>query len=156
VRSPFGRGRRRRARLRPLRQFADNLLHKLERVDGRIASAVGCDPSRDRAEVLDRGVEEFVAILALPDESESRVRRGVKRSAQSFEAFGVGGAHAQRFRFRRHGEFLLCAAAQQLCKGAPWVIRSQDLEREDVRAEAQARRSRRPLSRDPHQEVFDF
>jgi hypothetical protein len=46
--------------------------------------------------------------------------------------------------------------AQQLCKGAPWVIRSQDLEREHVRAEAQARRSRRPLSRDPHQEVLDF
>jgi excisionase family DNA binding protein len=46
--------------------------------------------------------------------------------------------------------------AQQLCKGAPWIIRSQDLEREDVRREAIARRSRRPPSLDPHQKTLDF
>jgi excisionase family DNA binding protein len=46
--------------------------------------------------------------------------------------------------------------AQQLCKGAPWIIRAQDLEREDVHAEARARRLRRPLSRDRHQKAFDF
>ena len=39
--------------------------------------------------------------------------------------------------------------AQQLCKGAPWIIRSQDIKREDVRREAEARRSRRPPSHDP-------
>jgi hypothetical protein len=36
--------------------------------------------------------------------------------------------------------------AQHLCKGAPWISRSDDLKREDVRAEAKARLSRRPSS----------
>jgi excisionase family DNA binding protein len=39
--------------------------------------------------------------------------------------------------------------AQHLCKGAPWIIRSDDLKREDVRADAKDRRSRRPSSKDP-------
>jgi excisionase family DNA binding protein len=34
--------------------------------------------------------------------------------------------------------------AEQLCKGAPWIIRSQDLDRDDVRGEAKGRRSRPP------------
>jgi hypothetical protein len=46
--------------------------------------------------------------------------------------------------------------AQQLCKGAPWIIRLRDLVREDVRAEAAARRSRRPSSIDPRQRSLDF
>jgi excisionase family DNA binding protein len=46
--------------------------------------------------------------------------------------------------------------AQQLCKGAPWIIRLRDLEREDVRAEAEARRLRRPTSGNPSQESLDF
>ena len=46
--------------------------------------------------------------------------------------------------------------AQHLCKGAPWIIRLRDLVREDVRAEATARRLRRPSSRDPHQRSLDF
>jgi hypothetical protein len=46
--------------------------------------------------------------------------------------------------------------AQQLCKGAPWIIRARHLERMDVRAEATARRLRRPSSGDPRQESLDF
>ena len=46
--------------------------------------------------------------------------------------------------------------AQHLCKGAPWIISSDDLKREDVRADAEARRSRRPSSRDPRQRNLDF
>lgn len=46
--------------------------------------------------------------------------------------------------------------AQHLCKGAPWIISSDDLKREDVRADAEARRSRRPSSRDPRQRNPDF
>jgi excisionase family DNA binding protein len=46
--------------------------------------------------------------------------------------------------------------AEQLCKGAPWIIRSQDLDRDDVRREAKGRRSRPPLSNDPRQEKLDF
>jgi Helix-turn-helix domain len=45
---------------------------------------------------------------------------------------------------------------QQLCKGAPWIIRSQDLKREDVRREAEARRGRRPPSGDPRQKTLGF
>src|SRR6516165_643752 len=46
--------------------------------------------------------------------------------------------------------------AQQLCKGAPWIIRACDLERRDVSAEARARRLRCPSSGDPRQEGLDF
>jgi hypothetical protein len=46
--------------------------------------------------------------------------------------------------------------AQHLCKGAPWIIRLHDLKREDVRAEAGARRLRRPSFRDPRQRSLDF
>ena len=46
--------------------------------------------------------------------------------------------------------------AQQLCKGAPWVIRSSDLKRAEVSQAAQARRLRRPSSGNPHQKELDF
>ena len=46
--------------------------------------------------------------------------------------------------------------AQHHCKGAPWIIRLQDLKRKDVRTEAGARRSRRPSSRDPRQRSLNF
>jgi len=46
--------------------------------------------------------------------------------------------------------------AQHLCKGAPWIIRSDDLVREDVRADAKARRSRHPSSENPHQRNLVF
>jgi DNA invertase Pin-like site-specific DNA recombinase len=46
---------------------------------------------------------------------------------------------------------------QQLCKGAPWIIRLQDIERKDVRDEAKRRRARgRPPSCHPNQRTFDF
>jgi DNA invertase Pin-like site-specific DNA recombinase len=46
--------------------------------------------------------------------------------------------------------------AQHLCKGAPWIIRSDDLKREDVRADATARRSRHPSSENPRQRNLVF
>ena len=46
--------------------------------------------------------------------------------------------------------------ATQLCKGAPWIIRQADLQRDDVRREAQRRRSRRPGSVGPEQEQLDL
>jgi DNA invertase Pin-like site-specific DNA recombinase len=46
---------------------------------------------------------------------------------------------------------------QQLCKGAPWIIRLQDIERKDVRDEAKRRRARRrPPSCHPNQRTFEF
>jgi DNA invertase Pin-like site-specific DNA recombinase len=41
--------------------------------------------------------------------------------------------------------------ARQLCKGAPWIILVSDLEKDNVRQEAAARRQRRPVSRDLNQ-----
>jgi hypothetical protein len=46
--------------------------------------------------------------------------------------------------------------AQQFCKGAPWIIRSVDLERDDLRREASIRRTRRPASSDPQQKAFNL
>src|SRR5207302_3052757 len=42
--------------------------------------------------------------------------------------------------------------ANQFCKGAPWIIRHVDLQREDIRREAQRRRLRRPTS-DNHLQI---
>lgn len=41
--------------------------------------------------------------------------------------------------------------ARQLCTGAPWIIQLSDLQHDTVRHEADARRSRRPISQDPVQ-----
>ena len=46
--------------------------------------------------------------------------------------------------------------AQQLCKGAPWVIRTSDLERTEVSQAPQDRRLRRPSSGNPHQKELEF
>ena len=45
-------------------------------------------------------------------------------------------------------------AARQLCTGAPWIIQLSDLQQDSVRREADARRSRRPTSRDPLQNLL--
>lgn len=47
-------------------------------------------------------------------------------------------------------------AANQLCKGAPWVIHLSDIENNAVRREADARRLRRPASHDPRQNVLSL
>jgi excisionase family DNA binding protein len=46
--------------------------------------------------------------------------------------------------------------ANQLCKGAPWIIRHSDLQRDDVCREALSRRTRRPPSYDPLQKTLDL
>jgi excisionase family DNA binding protein len=47
-------------------------------------------------------------------------------------------------------------AATHLCKGAPWVIRAADIDTDAVRQIAARRKSRRPASGDPKQEVLSF
>jgi excisionase family DNA binding protein len=44
--------------------------------------------------------------------------------------------------------------ATQYCKGAPWVIRADDIQTEDVMQAAEARRQRRPASADQRQNVL--
>ena len=46
--------------------------------------------------------------------------------------------------------------AQQLCKGAPWVIKAAALESAVVSDEAQSRRRRKPLPENPDQQAFIF
>lgn len=46
--------------------------------------------------------------------------------------------------------------ASQLCKGAPWVIQTGDLACPEIRRAADARRNRRPSSRDPRQNELVF
>jgi excisionase family DNA binding protein len=46
--------------------------------------------------------------------------------------------------------------AHQFCKGAPWVIRSADLEQENVRRAADDRRARRPPSENMRQNTLAF
>jgi excisionase family DNA binding protein len=46
-------------------------------------------------------------------------------------------------------------SARQLCRGAPWVIKAEDLERPSVNAAAAGRRQR-PLPQDPHQQALTF
>ena len=50
-------------------------------------------------------------------------------------------------RLIKTGEF----AANQTCKGAPWIIRLDEVQKESVRKAADARRARRPASRDSNQ-----
>jgi len=45
--------------------------------------------------------------------------------------------------------------ARQLCKGAPWVIKAQDIAKEPVKEEAGVRR-KRPLTADPDQQQLSF
>jgi excisionase family DNA binding protein len=47
-------------------------------------------------------------------------------------------------------------AANQLCKGAPWIIKAADLDRSDVKDAATARRLRRSPSEDPLQKTIEF
>ena len=44
--------------------------------------------------------------------------------------------------------------AYQLCKGAPWVIRADEVSRENVQCAADARRLRHPPSGDPRQNTL--
>ena len=46
--------------------------------------------------------------------------------------------------------------AQQLCKGAPWVIRLCDLDQPNIKNAADARRLRRPPSGDPRQKELEL
>jgi excisionase family DNA binding protein len=46
--------------------------------------------------------------------------------------------------------------ANQLCKGAPWIIRHADVQNDEVRRAAMVRRTRHPASCDPLQKTLDL
>jgi excisionase family DNA binding protein len=47
-------------------------------------------------------------------------------------------------------------AAKQDCKGAPWIIRKEDIENGNVQKAADARRARRPAPHSPQQKVMEI
>ncbi len=80
-----------------------------------------------------------------PYRDGERVERGEVTLEEAAERLNVSEATVRRM----IAEKLL--PAQQLCKGAPWVIRSADLETETIRRAADDRRHRRPPSQDERQ-----
>jgi DNA invertase Pin-like site-specific DNA recombinase len=85
-----------------------------------------------------------------PYRDGERLERGEVTSDEAAAALNVSTATIRRM----INETLL--PASQLCKGAPWVIRTGDLARPDVRRAADARRTRRPASLDPSQNEMAF
>jgi excisionase family DNA binding protein len=79
-----------------------------------------------------------------------RTERGEATLRQAAEALAVSTSTV--LRMIRAGTL----PANQLCKGAPWIIRHSDLQRDDVRREAVARRVRHPLSCDLLQQTLDL
>lgn len=61
-------------------------------------------------------------------------------------------SRATVYRMIKHGTL----PAQQLCIGAPWIIRLSDLEKGDVRRDADLRRNRRPKSANALQNVLEL
>jgi excisionase family DNA binding protein len=85
-----------------------------------------------------------------PYREGERAERGEATLDEAAAALDVSAATVRRM----INEGLL--PAHQLCKGAPWVIRADDLARPDVRRVADQRRTRRPSSDDPRQNEMTF
>ncbi len=86
----------------------------------------------------------------VPYREGERAERGEATLDEAAAALDVSAATVRRM----INERLL--PARQLCKGAPWVIRTDDLARPDVRRVADQRRTRRPSSDDPSQNEMAF
>jgi hypothetical protein len=87
---------------------------------------------------------------AVKPESGERSERGEATLLEAAEALAVSTSTV--LRMIRAG----ILPANQLCKGAPWIIRHCDLQHNDVRREAMARRTRHPVSCDPLQQTLDL
>ena len=79
-----------------------------------------------------------------------RAERGEATLAEAAEALNVSASTVRRLIEDS------TLPARQLCKGAPWVIRSNDLDRPEVKQAAQARRLRRPPPGNPQQKELEI
>ena len=120
--------------------------HTIAAVLNRSGKATGRGNSWTRSRVCSVRHQKEIAVFR---EGE-RAERGEVTLFEAAETLAVSPSTIRR---------LIAAGilkAEQVCKGAPWIIRRADLEREDVRHEAQARRTRRPASANPLQKTFDL
>jgi excisionase family DNA binding protein len=85
-----------------------------------------------------------------PYRAGERAERGEVTLDEAAEILNVSEATVRRLIATR------VLPAHQFCKGAPWVIRSADLEQESVRRAADDRRARRPPSENVRQNTLAF
>ena len=125
------------------RQMPD---HTIAAVLNRAGKATGRGNSWTRARVC--GLRNQHAIAAYKE--GERTERGEVTLDEAATALQVSQSTVRRLIAEKS------LPAQQLCKGAPWVIKARDLERPEIQRAAQARCFRRPTSGDPRQKELEL
>jgi excisionase family DNA binding protein len=125
------------------RQMPD---HAIAAVLNRSGKSTGRGNSWTRSRVCSLRSKKGIA----PYRDGERSERGEVTLLEAAEALAVSTSTVRRM---IHAGTL---PANQLCKGAPWIIRHSDLQNDDVRREAMARRTRHPASCDPLQKTLDL
>lgn len=120
--------------------------HTIAAVLNRSGKSTGRGNSWTRSRVCSLRHQKEIAVYS----DGERAERGEVTLFEAAETLAVSPSTIRR---------LIAAGvlkAQQVCKGAPWIISRTDLERDDVRCEAQARRMRRPAPANPLQKMLDL
>ena len=125
------------------RQMPD---HAIAAVLNRSGKSTGRGNSWTRSRVCSLRSKKGIA----PYRDGERSERGEVTLLEAAEALAVSTSTVRRM---IHAGTL---PANQLCKGAPWIIRHSDLQNDEVRREAMARRTRHPASCDPLQKTLDL
>jgi excisionase family DNA binding protein len=123
------------------RQLPDNAIAAILNRSGK-TTAHGASWTRTHV----RGLRNTHDILVYRE--GERAERGEVTLDEAAETLKVSRATA--YRMVTNGVL----PGRQLCAGAPWIIRLVDLQMDDVRRDAEARRSRRPISHDPLQNLL--
>ena len=123
------------------RQLPDNAIAAILNRSGK-TTAHGASWTRTHV----RGLRNTHGILVYRE--GERAERGEVTLDEAAETLKVSRATA--YRMVTNGVI----PGRQLCAGAPWIIRLVDLQMDDVRRDAEARRSRRPISHDPLQNLL--
>ncbi len=123
------------------RQLPDNAIAAILNRSGK-TTAHGASWTRTHV----RGLRNTYDILVYRE--GERAERGEVTLDEAAETLKVSRATA--YRMVTNGVL----PGRQLCAGAPWMIRLVDLQMDDVRRDAEARRARRPISHDPLQNLL--
>jgi excisionase family DNA binding protein len=125
------------------RQMPD---HAIAAVLNRSGKSTGRGNSWTRSRVCSLRSKKGIAAYRDGERSE----RGEATLLEAADALGVRTSTIRRM---IHAGTL---PANQLCKGAPWIIRHADLQNDEVRRVAMVRRARYPTSCDPLQKTLDL